>query len=249
MNKWKRLWLQLTPQRPLRSEVERERRLSSRPTSTITPTSSVKGLQLNAGDQLSLSGGESSNRNSIGEFFACLQWFANSNVDVYVHPAVTTDSTTSEDDNVPPPLPAKMRESTDYSSFIESAGATGGLYEPPSSLQLRAHLNRSHSLSVGSGRYTNKPLPAVPQQQQPGSNNSSSTTITSIQSISHNASYDMVETSTMTTMTAMMAAVHLQSPQLQQPEVARMRRTPPTPPPKPSRGSGAGSSSKASPVT
>lgn len=52
---------ELTPKRPLRSEVEREKRLS-RPTSIVSP--SIKGSQ-NAVDSQSLSG-DSSNRNSIG---------------------------------------------------------------------------------------------------------------------------------------------------------------------------------------
>lgn len=141
---------------------------------------------------------------------------------------MTTDSTASEDDNVPPPLPAKMRESADYSSL--DAASMGGLYEAHAS---RGPLNRSLSMSVGSGRYTNKPLPAVPQQPQPysgqSSQSSSSTTITSI--TSHNAAYDMVETAQQ-----QLADLQLQSPP-PPPMEARMRRTPPTPPPKPTRGS------------
>lgn len=54
---------ELTPKRPLRSEVEREKRLS-RPASIATSTSSVKGIS--TGDTQSLSG-DSSNRNSIGK--------------------------------------------------------------------------------------------------------------------------------------------------------------------------------------
>lgn len=149
---------------------------------------------------------------------------------------MTTDSTTSEDDNVPPPLPAKMRESTDYSSL--DTALIGHLYDTQhgAPLQLRAPLNRSLSMSVGSGRYTNKPLPAVPQQQQSHNNSSSgnsqsssSTTITSI--TSHNAAYDIVET------TQQLAELHLNAQSPAPSTEARMRRTPPTPPPKPSRGS------------
>ncbi|XP_031633258.1 dedicator of cytokinesis protein 1 isoform X3 [Contarinia nasturtii] len=82
---------ELTPKRPLRSEVEREKRLS-RPTSIVSP--SIKGSQTGV-DSQSLSG-DSSNRNSI----------------------VTTDSTTSEDDSIPaPPLPPKTRDSNDYSNL------------------------------------------------------------------------------------------------------------------------------------
>ncbi|XP_031633257.1 dedicator of cytokinesis protein 1 isoform X2 [Contarinia nasturtii] len=79
---------ELTPKRPLRSEVEREKRLS-RPTSIVSP--SIKGSQTGV-DSQSLSG-DSSNRNSI-------------------------DSTTSEDDSIPaPPLPPKTRDSNDYSNL------------------------------------------------------------------------------------------------------------------------------------
>lgn len=54
---------ELTPKRPLRSEIEREKRLS-RPASIATSTSSIKGVS--TCDTQSLSG-ESSNRNSIGK--------------------------------------------------------------------------------------------------------------------------------------------------------------------------------------
>ncbi|XP_037029968.1 dedicator of cytokinesis protein 1 isoform X7 [Bradysia coprophila] len=109
---------ELTPKRPLRSEMERERRLS-RPCSTVTPTSSIKGL--NSTDTQSLSD-ESSNRNSI----------------------VTTDSTASEEDiAVPPPLPAKSRESSDYSNLPNTDDNTGTIKQSP-------------------GKYKNKPLPALP---------------------------------------------------------------------------------------
>ncbi|KAL9893363.1 dedicator of cytokinesis protein myoblast city isoform 3-T4 [Glossina fuscipes fuscipes] len=82
---------ELTSKRPLRSEKEKERRLS-RPASIATPTASMKGYSL--ADNHSLSGAESSNRNSVD----------------------TTDST-SEEDLRPPPLPAKTRDSTDFSSL------------------------------------------------------------------------------------------------------------------------------------
>ncbi|EDV94993.1 dedicator of cytokinesis protein 1 isoform X2 [Drosophila grimshawi] len=81
---------ELTPKRPLRSEKEKERRLS-RPASIATPTASIK----NFADTRSLS--EGSNRNSVE----------------------TTDST-SEEDLRPPPLPAKTRDSTDFSSLTHS---------------------------------------------------------------------------------------------------------------------------------
>lgn len=72
---------ELTPQRPLRSEVEREKRLSlSRPTSgQFTQSASAS-----VGGQSGSHSGTSSNRDSIG--------------------------TTSEDDGIPPPLPLKVRD-------------------------------------------------------------------------------------------------------------------------------------------
>lgn len=93
---------------------------------------------------------------------------------------VTTDSTASEEDNVPPPLPAKTRESSDYSNLPS--------LDSPSSLNChhsfdtRISINRSVSMISGhSGRYTNKPLPAIPTE---------STVIVS----AINSSYDLVET-------------------------------------------------------
>ncbi|XP_067619455.1 dedicator of cytokinesis protein 1 isoform X2 [Eurosta solidaginis] len=85
---------ELTTKRPLRSEKEKERRLS-RPASIATPTTGMKGFS--STDAHSLSGADSSNRNSVD----------------------TTDST-SEEDLIPPPLPAKTRDSTDFSSFTYS---------------------------------------------------------------------------------------------------------------------------------
>lgn len=132
------LLLQLTPKRPLRSEVERERRLS-RPTSTLTPTSSVQGLAIGAADTHSLSG-ESSNRNSISKFHTKIIFF-------YVIHLIFI-CLASEDDTVPPPLPAKTRDSNDYSNLAdgrESRGSCGG-----------------SGAGRNSGKYTNKPLPAIP---------------------------------------------------------------------------------------
>nr|XP_018917246.1 PREDICTED: dedicator of cytokinesis protein 1 isoform X2 [Bemisia tabaci] len=71
---------ELTSKRPLRSEVEKEKRLS-RPLSGQFKINSISSVSLNNG----------SNRDSIA----------------------TTDSTASEEDSVPPPLPVKLREA-DY---------------------------------------------------------------------------------------------------------------------------------------
>ncbi|XP_058812929.1 dedicator of cytokinesis protein 1 isoform X3 [Topomyia yanbarensis] len=85
---------ELHPKRPLRSEVEKEKRLS-RPPSVVTPTLSIKTLTSGGPDTNSIgSADSSSNRNSI----------------------ITNGSTTSEEDLVPPPLPLKTRDS-DYSNL------------------------------------------------------------------------------------------------------------------------------------
>uniref|UniRef100_A0A182K3M6 DOCKER domain-containing protein n=1 Tax=Anopheles christyi TaxID=43041 RepID=A0A182K3M6_9DIPT len=94
---------ELHPKRPLRSEVEKEKRLS-RPPSIATPTMGSRSLAgggmapngTTAGDTNSIgSGGSSSNRNSI----------------------ITNGSTTSEEDSVPPPLPLKTRTEGDYTNM------------------------------------------------------------------------------------------------------------------------------------
>lgn len=79
---------------------------------------------------------------------------------------VTTDSTASEEDVsvVPPPLPAKSRESSDYSNLPNADDSYGTIKQSP-------------------GKYKNKPLPALPTGATP--------TITNITAI--NASYDYVE--------------------------------------------------------
>ncbi|XP_055530559.1 dedicator of cytokinesis protein 1 isoform X2 [Wyeomyia smithii] len=85
---------ELHSKRPLRSEVEKEKRLS-RPPSVVTPTLSIKTITGGSVDTTSLgSADSSSNRNSI----------------------ITNGSTTSEEDLVPPPLPMKTRDS-DYSNI------------------------------------------------------------------------------------------------------------------------------------
>ncbi|KAG7190735.1 hypothetical protein KM043_006809 [Ampulex compressa] len=92
---------ELTPKRPLRSEVEKERRISNR-----WSGQSQQYLR-NANNGLESSGLGKGNRDSIG----------------------TTDSTASEDDP-PPPLPVKTREA-DYCNLPEELSsqccATGGL--------------------------------------------------------------------------------------------------------------------------
>lgn len=68
---------------------------------------------------------------------------------------VTTDSTASEEDiAVPPPLPAKSRESSDYSNLPTNDDNTGTIKQSP-------------------GKYKNKPLPALPTATTTAANNSS----------------------------------------------------------------------------
>lgn len=87
------IFVQLTPKRPLRSEVEKERRISNR----LSGQSQHYLRNINNGiDSNSLGKG---NRDSIG----------------------TTDSTASEDD-LPPPLPVKTREA-DYCNLPEELSA------------------------------------------------------------------------------------------------------------------------------
>lgn len=66
---------------------------------------------------------------------------------------MTTDSTTSEDDSIPPPLPAKIRDSncsdSDYSNL------------PIACVNIQDSCgNENYSIVVG--RWGNKPLPAEP---------------------------------------------------------------------------------------
>lgn len=81
--------IQLTPKRPLRSEVEKERRMSNR------WSGQSQHYLRNINNGLESSGLGKGNRDSVG----------------------TTDSTASEDDP-PPPLPIKMREA-DYCNLPE----------------------------------------------------------------------------------------------------------------------------------
>ncbi|XP_045475282.1 dedicator of cytokinesis protein 1 isoform X5 [Harmonia axyridis] len=92
---------ELTPKRPLRSEVEREKRLSRPPSGQFGRPISTNSILRGAS-----SSGASSNRDSVG----------------------TTDSSISEEDIIPPPIPIKLRSeiNSDYcnlenSSFLYSS--------------------------------------------------------------------------------------------------------------------------------
>lgn len=62
---------------------------------------------------------------------------------------MTTDSTTSEDDTIPPPLPAKTRDSNDYSNL------------PMTCMNIHDTC-ASENYSIVVGRRGNRPLPAEP---------------------------------------------------------------------------------------
>lgn len=83
------MFTQLTPKRPLRSEAEKERRMSNR------WSGQSQHYLRNLNNELEASSLGKGNRDSVG----------------------TTDSTASEDDP-PPPLPIKMREA-DYCNLPE----------------------------------------------------------------------------------------------------------------------------------
>lgn len=64
--------------------------------------------------------------------------------------SVTTDSTASEDDTIPPPLPAKTRESNDYSNL------------PPTYTSI-IECQGNENYSIVTAKWTTKrPLPAEP---------------------------------------------------------------------------------------
>jgi len=104
---------ELTPKRPLRSEIEKEKRLSRPPSGQFSrPSSLTVTLRTTS------SSGNSSNRDSVG----------------------TTDSSISEEDMVPPPLPAKLRES-DYCNLPNaSCENTSFLYTYRNSLRSSVHV-------------------------------------------------------------------------------------------------------------
>nr|CAD7394079.1 unnamed protein product [Timema cristinae] len=102
---------QLTPKRPLRSEVERERRLSRPSCGQFPPTRlSTTGANMTT----ARFNGSSSNRDSIG----------------------TTDSTASEEDGAPPPLPQKTREA-DYCNLPDDAERESESIRAPATPRIR----------------------------------------------------------------------------------------------------------------
>lgn len=103
------IFFQLTPKRPLRSEAEKEKRLS-RTQSIVASTSSKI-------DNASMSGESSNSRNSISKFFIppCKR-----KSKTIFKILVTTDSQTSEEDSMPPPLPMKNRDS-EVSSLLDDS--------------------------------------------------------------------------------------------------------------------------------
>uniref|UniRef100_A0A182VY32 Signaling protein n=1 Tax=Anopheles minimus TaxID=112268 RepID=A0A182VY32_9DIPT len=125
---------ELHPKRPLRSEVEKEKRLS-RPPSIATPTMGSRSLAGTApngtttgADTNSIGSAESSsNRNSI----------------------ITNGSTTSEEDSVPPPLPLKTRTDADYTNLPCGKGTIEQqrLYTTPAAAHMQQPSNASHYIT------------------------------------------------------------------------------------------------------
>ncbi|XP_052869684.1 dedicator of cytokinesis protein 1 [Anopheles cruzii] len=198
---------ELHPKRPLRSEVEKEKRLS-RPPSIATPTMSNKtipgsGAPTNgaaSGDTHSIGSAESSsNRNSI----------------------ITNDSTTSEEDAVPPPLPLKTRTDSDYTN-----------------LPSRTFEQRLSQQSTNASHYiTFKPL-MTSLDSGTGPSSLSAATVVAV-----NASYDVVETRNHnifvinTSPSATYSSPPAGNGLAGLGGVYDDRKRPPTPPPKPARNS------------
>ncbi|XP_058117001.1 dedicator of cytokinesis protein 1 [Anopheles coustani] len=203
---------ELHPKRPLRSEVEKEKRLS-RPPSIATPTMSSKSMagatnangSILPGDTHSIeSADSSSNRNSI----------------------ITNGSTTSEEDSsVPPPLPLKTRNDADYFNL---AGKAANLTD-----QQRHHFQPSYGIGSpqpnnASHYITFKPIMTQGATGAPGV-------------VAMNASYDVVETRNHSVIVINSSSVStVRSPggcSSPPPGAYDDRKRPPTPPPKPARNS------------
>ncbi|VEN37348.1 unnamed protein product [Callosobruchus maculatus] len=127
---------ELQPKRPLRSEVEREKRLSRPSSGQYSRPSSMSVTIRGTG-----SSGASSNRDSIG----------------------TTDSSISEEDPIPPPLPAKQRDS-DYSSL--GSENQSFLYSQRNS-SLRSSLQIKISEYDVSGEIEDADVPPTPPPKPP----------------------------------------------------------------------------------
>ncbi|KAJ8931901.1 hypothetical protein NQ314_015170 [Rhamnusium bicolor] len=132
---------ELHPKRPLRSEVEREKRLSRPSSGQFSRPNSMSVSIRGTG-----SSGASSNRDSVG----------------------TTDSSISEEDAVPPPLPAKHRD-TDYSNLPPSTNENYSfLYSHRTSSVLRNSLqiqmSTTETLEI---EFDDSDLPPTPPPKPP----------------------------------------------------------------------------------
>lgn len=70
------------------------------------------------------------------------------------HSIATTDSTTSEEDNIPPPLPVKTREGSDYSNLSNPSTETTPVRSSRPSFERQSNITKPafalpHSASAG----------------------------------------------------------------------------------------------------
>uniref|UniRef100_A0A182ID12 Signaling protein n=1 Tax=Anopheles arabiensis TaxID=7173 RepID=A0A182ID12_ANOAR len=204
---------ELHPKRPLRSEVEKEKRLS-RPPSIATPTMGSRSLPggggggaapnsstMAGGDSNSIgSGDSSSNRNSI----------------------ITNGSTTSEEDSVPPPLPLKTRTDGDYSMMPSGKASADQRLSSPAA----ANIQQQQQPSNASHYITFKPLMGTTAA-------AGTTTVVAV-----NASYDVVETRNHSVIVINSSSSTITGCSSPTPGGGYDdRKRPPTPPPKPARNS------------
>ncbi|KAK9873197.1 hypothetical protein WA026_021430 [Henosepilachna vigintioctopunctata] len=130
---------ELTPKRPLRSEVEKEKRLSRPPSGQFGRPNSVNSVLRGAS-----SSGASSNRDSVG----------------------TTDSSISEEDVIPPPIPVKLRgECNDYCNLENSSF----LYSTRNSRRITTNMQ----LPMSSEPQNDIDVPPIPPPKPPKNKNKS----------------------------------------------------------------------------
>lgn len=142
----------MTPKRPLRSEAEKEKRLSR--TQSVITTISNSTLTSNSNgnaskvDNASVSGDSSNSRHSISNKLVKISIILIKNIFTFL---VTTDSQTSEEEPIiPPTLPPKHGRDSIEESFY-------------------SHARTSSELNF---QFSNRPLPATPENQNTSNDNS-----------------------------------------------------------------------------